>query len=99
MIKEILEDLKIETVLLIGGVTGGIIGYTSSDEKRRYRKVGAFVAGVLMSVYLSPLVCDMIAVTEERSRMGIAVILGYGGIKILDKLLKKTLTKVENGEL
>lgn len=95
--KEYLIHLGIETVILIGAVAGAILALKKSREKW-YHKLTTMITGIIGSVYLSPLACSMLGITEDKLKTAIAVLIGYGGLNFIDKLLAIVTKKLENGD-
>lgn len=96
-IKELLIQLGIETAFLIGAIAGIILALKKSSEKW-YHKITTMVTGLIASVYLSPLVCSMLAIQEDKLKTAIAVLIGYGGLSFVDKVLAIVIKKAENGD-
>lgn len=93
--KEFLAQHVIEYGLLIGAIIGGVAAMRVSKEKV-ISKLASFFVGVPVAVLISPLLCNMLNVTQETSRTGIAVIVGYGGLSLLDKVLMVLYKKLDN---
>ncbi len=97
--KEYLVQYGIEYGLVIGAIVGGIAAMKTSREKLLAR-LSSFFIGVPVAIYLSPLLCNMLGVIQKDSQTGVAVIVGYGGITLLDRLLTTTYKKLDdNGKL
>ncbi len=92
--KEILTQYGIEYGLVIGAIIGGIAAMKTSKEKLLAR-LSSFFVGVPVAIYLSPLLCSILGVIQKDSQTGVAVIVGYGGINLLNKLLTLTYKKLD----
>ncbi len=92
--KEYLAQNLIEYGLILGAIIGGVAAMKTSKEKLINRILSFFV-GVPVAVLVSPLLCNLLSVTAENARTGVAVIAGYGGISALDRLLNITYKKLE----
>jgi hypothetical protein len=92
--KEYLTHYVIEYGLLLGAVIGGIAAMKTSKERILARLVSFFI-GVPVAVLISPLLCSLISVTEDNLRTGVAVVAGYGGITLLDKVLTMSYKKID----
>jgi hypothetical protein len=95
--KHILDQYGIEFGLIVGAVVGGIAAMKTSKERVLARLLSFFI-GVPIAVLISPLICSLIGATALNIKTGVAVIVGYGGITLLDKILKTTYKKIDNGE-
>lgn len=87
-VQEYLLTLGIETKLLIGGVVGTIAGI-SGKTGNWITKTGTVFTGIGGAVYLTPLASELLGITSEQSRLGIAVLIGYIGISGMQKILLK----------
>lgn len=96
--KEILNQLGIESMLLIGGIAGTLVALKKSNEKW-YQSLFTILVGILGAVYLSPLICSMFSISEDKVRGGIAFLIGYGGINLIDKILGKATKSIEDGNI
>lgn len=93
--KEILSQLGIETSLIIAGMVGSIAGTTGS-KKPILARIGSVIMGVGLAVYTTPLTCDFLDVNNEKSKLGVAVVIGYLGIQGIQKLIISKLNKDGN---
>lgn len=82
--------LGIETKLLIGGLVGTVAGL-SGKKLKAISYVGSILTGLGSAIYLTPLTAELLNVTNEQSRIGIAVLIGYLGITGMQKILLKKL--------
>jgi len=92
--KEQLAQYAIEYGILLGAIIGGIAAMKTSREQILSRLISFFV-GVPVAVAISPLLCSILNITTENVRMGIAVIAGYGGINLLNRLLNVLYKKID----
>lgn len=95
--KEVLIQLGIETAILIGAVAGAILALKKSREKW-YHKITTVITGIVASVYLTPLACSMLSIEEDKLKTAIAVLIGYGGISFVDKIVAIIIKKLDNGD-
>lgn len=91
--KETLTDY-VEYGILIGSIIGAVAAMKTSKEKLVSRILSFFI-GVPVAVALSPLLCSVLSLTEDNLRMGVAVITGYGGITLLNKILLTAYKKLD----
>lgn len=93
-INEILKELGINVGISVAGFFGSLImvGKTSAYELKK--TLLAILAGVASANYLTPIVADMLRVTNQQYQFSIAFIMGFLGLKgieiISDKFVKKT---------
>ncbi len=93
--KEILTQLGIAPSFLIAGLIGAIAGATGS-KKPLLTRIGSIFMGVGCSVFLTPLACELASITNEQSKMGIAVVIGYLGIQGIQTFIISKLKKDAN---
>ena len=92
--KEIFAQLGIDAGFTIAGLIGAIAGTTGS-KKPLLARLGSILMGVGVSTYTTPLACDLASITNEQSKMGIAVLIGYLGIQGIQKYIISKLDKNE----
>lgn len=91
--KELLEGLGINVGISVAGFFGSLvmIGKTSAYELKK--TMFSILAGVASANYLTPIVCDMLRVTNQQYQFSIAFVMGFLGLKGIeitaDKLVKK----------
>jgi len=92
--KEILDFLSIDKALFIAGTIGALAGIKGGGKKDMLSRGSGFLMGVACAIYLTPLTSELLDIQNEKSKLGIAVIIGYLGIKgiqgiIINKLNAK----------
>jgi len=85
--KELLNLLSIDKALFIAGAVGALAGISGGAKKAMVSRVSGFLLGVAGAVYLTPLTSELLDVQNEKSKLGIAVIIGYLGIRGIQELL------------
>ena len=88
--KEMLNELGIEFPLLVAGFIGSLSG-VSGIAKPLITKIGTVFLGVAAAILVTPLCCEVFDITNEKSKLGIAVIIGYLGIQGIQKLITSKL--------
>ena len=89
-LQDYLLTLGIETKLLIGGLVGTLAGL-NGKKGNFIAKSGTVFTGIGGAIYLTPLASELLNITNEQSRLGIAVLIGYLGITGMQKILIKKL--------
>lgn len=85
--KEILDLLSIDKTLFIAGTVGAIAGIKGGGKKAMLSRASGFLMGVAGAVYLTPLTSELLDIQNEKSKLGIAVIIGYLGIRGIQELI------------
>ena len=88
-------QLGIDSGFTIAGLIGAIAG-TAGSKKSRIAKIGSILMGMGFSMYTTPLASELIGITNEQSKLGIAVVIGYLGIQGIQKLIISKLGKNED---
>jgi hypothetical protein len=89
-LQEILLQIGIETKLLIAGLIGSIAGITGKNMTF-VKRASAIFTGVGGAIYLTPLASELLGLSNEQSRLGIAVLIGYLGITGMQNILLKKI--------
>lgn len=89
--KELLAELGIDKGLALAGLIGAIAGVTGSKKPILIR-LGSVLIGLGCAIYTTPLACDLLDVSNEKSKLGIAVVIGYLGIQGVHKLVISKLS-------
>ena len=90
--RELLEGLGINIGISVAGFFGSLVmvGKTSAYELKK--TLFSILAGVASANYLTPIVSDMLRVTNQQYQFSIAFIMGFLGLKgieiVADKLIK-----------
>ena len=90
--KEFLAEIGIDASLTIAGLIGAVAG-TSGSKKPLLARLGSIVMGMGAAIYCTPLACDFLEIVNEKSKLGVAVALGYLGIQGIQKLIISKLNK------
>ena len=85
--KELLDLLSIDKAFLIAGTIGAIAGVNGGTKKTMIAKLSGFFLGVGSAIYLTPLVSELLGIENYNSKLGIAVIIGYLGIRGLQEII------------
>jgi hypothetical protein len=88
--KELLNHIGVDAGLAIAGFIGAITG-VSGHKKPMLAKVSSIILGVAGAIYLTPLSCEVLGILNEKSKIGVAVIIGYLGIQGIQKIITSKL--------
>jgi len=91
-IKDFLETLGINITLAIAGFIGSLIWATTTDDKSIKKGLIGIFSGTFCANYITPLVIDVFNLGEE-SQFGVAFVLGYTGLKGVERLADKYFKK------
>lgn len=91
-IKEFLETIGINITLSIAGFIGSLIWVSTENQKDFKFSLVGIISGTLSANYLTPLVIESFAL-GDKTQFGVAFILGYFGLKGMEKVSAKYLVK------
>jgi hypothetical protein len=78
----------------VGQALAGFVGSLIMVGKEGYKNVGAaftsIMAGTASATYLTPIVADLLKVTNPKYMLGFAFLLGVLGLKGVELMLDKT---------
>lgn len=82
---QLLKDFGFDIILFIAGTAGAITFLTKSPKLNRLQKFTTVLSGGCTANYLTPLVANWFNLSD-KTLYGIAFLLGYGGLKLLEKI-------------
>lgn len=85
--KELLDLLSIDKTFLIAGTIGALAGIKGGTKRTMIARISGFLMGVAGAIYLTPLTSELLDIQNEKSKLGIAVIIGYLGIRGIQELI------------
>lgn len=88
--KEFLAANGIDLSLAIAGLVGAITG-VSGHKKPILAKLSSIALGVAGAIFLTPLACEVLGILNEKSKIGMAVVIGYLGIQGIQKIITSKL--------
>lgn len=98
--KDFLQELGINIGVSVAGFFGSLVmvGKTSAYELKK--TLFSILAGVTAANYLTPIVSDVLRVTNQQYQFSIAFIMGFLGLKgieiVADKLIKNKMKDESN---
>jgi hypothetical protein len=90
--KEWLEQVGIDVALMISGMFGSLIMVSHDSARNIKSAVIGIIAGMLSANYLTQIAVDLTGL-EGKSEYGLAFLLGYFGLKGVEKMANKYLDK------
>ena len=92
-IKELLTNIGMDVTIMIAGLIGALVMISKRSAFSIKTTVAGILTGMVSANYLTELVLSLFNLTES-AKYGIAFLLGYGGLKFVEKvmnLIHKTL--------
>lgn len=88
--KEFLELIGINIGIALAGLFGSLIMLGKNSSVNLRTTLFAIITGVSSANYITPIVSDMINISSQY-QMGVAFILGFLGLKGVEKISEKVL--------
>jgi hypothetical protein len=88
--KEFLESIGVNVGIALAGMFGSLIMLGKNSSSNLRTTLFAIITGVSSANYITPIVSNMINISEQY-QMGVAFILGFLGLKGVEKISEKLL--------
>jgi len=88
--KEFLESIGVNIGIALAGMFGSLIMLGKKSSTNLRTTLFAIITGVSSANYITPIVSNMINISEQY-QMGVAFILGFLGLKGVEKISEKLL--------
>jgi hypothetical protein len=88
--KEFLESIGVNIGIALAGLFGSLIMLGKNSSVNLKTTLFAIITGVSSANYITPIVSDMIKISNQY-QMGVAFILGFLGLKGVEKISEKVL--------
>lgn len=89
-----LQKFGIQIGFLFSGLFGAILMTTKADKTDVKSVVLSLIGGMAAANYLTPVLVDMLNITNIKNQNGIAFIAGFLGLKLVEIISEKFLEKV-----
>ena len=90
--REFLETIGINITLVLAGLIGSLIMVSGDSAKNIKSSLLGIASGTLLANYVTPLVVESLGL-GDKSQFGIAFLLGYFGLKGVEKFAGKYFDK------
>jgi hypothetical protein len=89
------KDIGIEVSFLISGLFGAILMVSKSAGSNLKSSVVSVLGGMASANYLTPVMIEMLNVKEAKMQNGLAFIVGFLGLKLVEIVSDKFLSKID----
>jgi hypothetical protein len=96
--KEFLISIGLNVGLAVSGFFGSLLLVGKQKNHSLREQIFSVIGGTMSANYLTPVVVDIIGVKEESLRYGFAFVIGFGGLKIVEVLYEKYISKLKSGK-
>jgi len=95
--KTFFDEIGINIMQSIAGLFGSLLLVGKGAAKNLKQTFFAIITGVASANYLTPVVCDVLRISDTNYSNGVAFILGFLGLKGVEAISKKFLKDKTNG--
>lgn len=82
------EELGVKTSTFVAGLVGGVLALSMMPKLTFRKSVTAVIGGGACAVYATPIVADVVSMTDRSLENGLAFVLGVCGMNVLGGLFK-----------
>ena len=92
--KDIIDFLGINMKLIIPSIVGSLVGNINKPIKIGKKLIMIFI-GTMCSIYLTPVISNLMSITDIKVNMGLSFIIGNLGLSVIEIILNKFMIKPE----
>ena len=93
-----MKDIGITLSFLISGLFGSILMVSNNAQGNLKSAILSIIGGMASANYLTPVMIEMLGLTEAKLQNGLAFIVGFLGLKLVEVLSNKFLKQVSPPE-
>lgn len=90
-----LKDFGIEIGFLISGLFGSILMVSKQERQNLKQQVISIFGGMASANYLTPVIVEMTSMNNMKMQHGLAFIVGFLGLKLVEVVSDKLMNKIE----
>lgn len=94
--KEFLLGIGINVGLAVSGFFGSLLLVGQQKDLNLKEQIVSIIGGTMSANYLTPVVIDTIGSDNESLHFGMAFVIGFGGLKVVEHFYHKWFNKKEN---
>ena len=91
--KEFLMDIGMNIGLAVSGFFGSLMLVGKQKENNLREQIFSVIGGTMSANYLTPIVIDTFKLQTESLQYGVAFVIGFGGLKVVEFVYEKWFTK------
>ena len=91
---EYLQKFGIQIGFLFSGLFGAILMTTKSDKTDVKSVILSLIGGMAAANYLTPVLVDLLNITNSKNQNGIAFIAGFLGLKLVEIISENFIEKL-----
>ena len=93
-----MKDIGITISFLISGLFGAILMVSNNAQSNLKSAMLSIIGGMASANYLTPVMIEMLGLKEAKLQNGLAFIIGFLGLKLVEVLSNKFLKQVSPPE-
>ncbi len=93
--KEFLMGIGINIGLAVSGFFGSLLLVGQQKEQNIREQIVSIIGGTMSANYLTPIAIDTLNLSSESLHFGVAFVIGFGGLKVVEYLYNKWFNKIK----
>ena len=93
--KEFLLGIGINIGLAVSGFFGSLLLVGQQKEQNLREQIISVIGGTMSANYLTPVAIDFFNLDSESLHYGVAFIIGFGGLKVVEYFYNKWFNKLK----
>jgi hypothetical protein len=94
-----LEQIGIDVGFLVSGLFGAILMVSKTSSNNMKQTIISVLGGMASANYLTPVILDLLKITDEKLQNGLAFIVGFLGLKLVEVVSQKLMGKIEEPQV
>lgn len=86
-------DIGMNVGLAVSGFFGSLMLVGKQREQNFREQIFSVIGGTMSANYLTPVVIDTFKLQTESLQYGVAFVIGFGGLKVVEFVYEKWFTK------
>ena len=93
--KEFLMSIGINVGLAVSGFFGSLLLVGQQKEQNVREQIVSILGGTMSANYLTPVAIDILKFENDSINFGVAFVIGFGGLKVVEYLHHKWFDKIK----
>ena len=91
--KDFLISIGMNVGLAVSGFFGSLLLVGKQREQNLREQIFSVIGGTMSANYLTPVVIDTFKLQTDSLQYGVAFVIGFGGLKVVEFVYEKWFTK------
>lgn len=91
--KDFLMSIGMNVGLAVSGFFGSLMLVGKQKEQNLREQIFSVIGGTMSANYLTPVVIDTFKLQTDSLQYGVAFVIGFGGLKVVEFVYEKWFTK------